>query len=85
MQSHCANITFLKKVDTTGLFNKSDIKERNAQYLSVSVGNSYSEDKLTHTFLDNFHQGGKYYSQIASHQAELRREEKITDKKSLNI
>ena len=38
-----------------------------------------------HTFLDNFHQGGKYSAQIASHQAELRREEKFTDKKSLNI
>ena len=38
-----------------------------------------------HTFLDNFHQGGKYSAQIASHQAELRREEKCTDQKSLNI
>ena len=38
-----------------------------------------------HTFLDNFHQGGKYSAQIASHQAELRREENFTDKKSLNI
>ena len=38
-----------------------------------------------YTFLDNFHQGGKYSAQIASHQAELRREEKFTDKKSLNI
>ena len=38
-----------------------------------------------HTFLDNFHQGGKYSAQIASHQAELRREEKFTDSKSLNI
>ena len=38
-----------------------------------------------HTFLDNFHQGGKYSSQIASHQAELRREEKFTDRKLLNI
>ena len=38
-----------------------------------------------HTFLDNFHQGGKYSAQIASHQAELRREEKFTDLKSLNI
>ena len=36
-------------------------------------------------FLDNFHQGGKYSAQIASHQAELRREEKLTDQKSLNI
>ena len=38
-----------------------------------------------HTFLDNFHQGRKYYAQIASHQAELGREEKFTDQKSLNI
>ena len=38
-----------------------------------------------HTFLDNFHQGGKYSAQIAIHQAELRREEKFTDQKSLNI
>ena len=38
-----------------------------------------------HTFLDNFHQGGKYSAQISSHQAELRREETFTDQKSLNI
>ena len=38
-----------------------------------------------HTFLDNFHQGGKYSAQIASHQVELRREETFTDQKSLNI
>ena len=38
-----------------------------------------------HTFMDNFHQGGKYLAQIASHQAELRREETFTDQKSLNI
>ena len=38
-----------------------------------------------HTSLDNFHQGGKYSAQIPSHQAELRREEKFTDKKSLKI
>ena len=49
------------------------------------MGNSYSEDQLMHTFLDNFHQGGKYSAQIASHQAELRREEEFTDQKSLNI
>ena len=35
--------------------------------------------------MDNFHQGGKYSAQIASHQVELRREGKFTDKKSLNI
>ena len=38
-----------------------------------------------HTFLDNFHQSGKYSAQIAIHKAELRREEKFTDQKSSNI
>ena len=38
-----------------------------------------------HKFLDNFHQGGKYSSQIDSHQAELKREEKFIDQKSSNI
>ena len=33
---------------------------QNAHGVSVSVGNSYYEDQLMHTFLDNFHQGGKY-------------------------
>ena len=42
---------------------------QNAEALSVSIGNSYSEDKMMHIFLDNFHQGGKYSVQIASHQA----------------
>ena len=38
-----------------------------------------------HIFLDNFHQDEKYSAQIASHQAELRREENFTDQKSLSI
>ena len=38
-----------------------------------------------HTFLDNFHQGGKYSAQIESHQAEFRREETFTNQKSLKI
>ena len=38
-----------------------------------------------HTFLDNFEEGGTYSAQIASHHAELRREEKFPDQKSLNI
>ena len=58
---------------------------QNVHALSVSVGNSYSEDQLMHTIMDNFHQGGKYSAQIARHQAELRIEEKYTDQKSLNI
>ena len=56
---------------------------QDAHASSVSVGNSYSEDQRMHTFLDNFHQGGKYSAQIASHQAGLRREENLTDQKSL--
>ena len=55
---------------------------QNAQALSVYT---YSEDKLIHTFLDNFHQGGKYSAQIAIHLAELRREETFTDQKYLSI
>ena len=58
---------------------------QNSHALSVSVGNSYSEDQIMHTYLDNFHQGGKYSAQIARHQTELRREEKYTDQKSLSI
>ena len=38
-----------------------------------------------HTFLDNFHQGGKYSAQTASHQVKLRREETFTDQKTLNV
>ena len=40
---------------------------QNAHALSVSVGNSYSEYQLMHSFLDNFHQGGKYSAQISRH------------------
>ena len=58
---------------------------QNSGDLSVSVGNSYSEDQMMHTFNDNFHQGGKYSAQIASHQAKLRKEEKFTDQKYLSI
>ena len=74
----------------TGFFSKSHIKGgeyainfnkifQNAQDFSVSVVKNYSEDQLVHIFMDNFHRGGKYYAQIASHQAELRRKGKITD------
>ena len=38
-----------------------------------------------HIYLDNFHLGGKYFSQIDIHQAEIRREEKFTDQKYLSI
>ena len=51
-----------------------------SQALSFSVVNNYSEGQLMHTFLDQFHQGGKYFAQIASHQAEFRREENLLTK-----
>ena len=83
LQSHWENMTFSDKsrYDRTfqqvthkgGEYKINYIKRFQNEYaLSVSVGNSYSEDQLMHKFLDNFHQGGKYSAQIASHQAELR-------------
>ena len=70
LQSHCANMTFADKIiydrnfqqvtHKGGEYAINYIKRfQNAHALSVSVGNSYSEDQLMHTFLDNFHQGGK--------------------------
>ena len=53
----------------------------NAHALSFSVGNTYSEYQLMHTFLDKFYEGGKYSAQTASHQAELRTEETFNDQK----
>ena len=61
------------------------LRIHNSQALSVSVGKSYSDDQSMHIFWDNFLQGGKYTSQIASHQAELRREGKFTYQKYLSI
>ena len=58
---------------------------QNEQALSISVGNTYSEDQLMSIFLDNFHQGGKYTARTDIHQAELRREENFIDQKSLYI
>ena len=58
---------------------------QNAQALPVSVINAYSEDQLMHTFMHNFHQDGKYSAQIASPQAQLRRERNFTDQKYSSI
>ena len=96
LQSHCANVTFSDKSRHDRNFQQvthkggesaiSYIKRfQNAHASSVLVGNSYSEDQLMHTFLYKFEQDGKYSDQITSHQAELRREEKFIDKKSLKI
>ena len=80
-QSNCANMTFADKSIHDRTFQQVTHKGgesainyvkrfQNTHYLSVSVGNRYSEDQLMHTFLDNFQHGGKYSTQIASHQAE---------------
>ena len=65
LQSHCANMTFSDKSRYDRTFQKVTHKKdkifQNAHALSVSVGNSYSEDQLMHTFLDNFHQGIKSF------------------------
>ena len=70
LQSHCENMTFADKSRYDRTFQKVTNKGgesainyikriQNAQALSVSVGNSYAEDQIMHTFLDNFHQSGK--------------------------
>ena len=69
-QSHCANMTFADKSRYDRTFQQVTHKGgesainyikrfQNAQALSVSVVNSYSEDQIMHTFLDNFQQSGK--------------------------
>ena len=96
LQSHYANMNFSDKSRYDRLLQtfkhkggKSAIKYMKifqySQALSVLVRKSYSEDQFMHIFLDNFHQGEKYTAQIASHQAELRREGNFTDLKSLSI
>ena len=70
LQSHCANMTFADKSRYDRAFQQVTHKVgesainyikrfQNAQALSVSLGNIYSEDQIMQTFLDNFHQGGK--------------------------
>ena len=51
-----------------------------AHTLSILVGYRCSKDQIMHTSLVNFEEGGKYSAQIASHQEELRREERFIDK-----
>ena len=65
-QSRCANIIFPGKSIYDRLYKKITHKGeesavnyikilQNAQALSVSVGNTYPEEKLMRTFLDNCH------------------------------
>ena len=56
-----------------------------AKALSVSMRNSYSEDQLMHNFLDYFQKGGGCSAQIAIHQEELRRKEKLADQEYLSL
>ena len=35
LQSHCANMTFSEEVDMTGLFNRSHIKKKNMQLITL--------------------------------------------------
>ena len=84
LQSHCANMTFADKSRYNSTFQQATHKEgessinyikrfQNAHALLLSVRNSYSEDKLMYTFLNNFCESGQYSAQIASPQTELRR------------
>ena len=69
LKSHCANMTFTDKSRYDRTFQQvthklgesaiSYIKIfQNARALSVLVENSYFEDQLMHTFLNNFEEGG---------------------------
>ena len=40
---------------------------QNTKALYVSLENNYYEDQFIHILFENFHQGGKYTAQIASH------------------
>ena len=96
LQSHFANMTFADKSIYGRLFHQVTHKGeesvmnyikryQNSQALSISVGNSYSEDQLINIWLDKILQGGRYTTQLSSHQAELRREAKLSDQKALSI
>ena len=80
LQSQCANMTFAYQSRYIRMFQQvvHKVGESETNYIKIfqdskaliiSVGNSYTEDQLMHTFLDNFQQGRKYSAQIESHQA----------------
>ena len=77
LQSRCANMTCADKSRYDRTFQQVTHKGgesainyikrfQNAQALSVLVGNSYAEDQIMHTFLDNFQQSGEYSAQLAT-------------------
>ena len=78
LQPHCAKMTFAKKSSNDSIFKQVTHKGgesavnyikifQNAEALSVSIVIFYEEDQLMHTFMDYFHQVGRYSAQIASH------------------
>ena len=88
LKPQCANMTFYHKSIYNGQFQKVVYKGwdsanncikifHNSKASEFSVENSYYEDQLMHTFLENFQKGRKYSDQISSHQAELIREENL--------
>ena len=80
------NRPFQKVVHKVGESEINHIKIlQNSKALEISVGNIYSGDQLMNTFLYNLQKGGIYSTQIASHQPELRREQKFVNKKSLYL
>ena len=79
LHSHCSKMIFADKSSYDIIFQQVTHKGggsamncikifQNAQALSVSVGNNYSEDQLMHIFLGDFHQGRKYSAQISRQQ-----------------
>ena len=79
-QLKCENMNFADKSRYNGMFQKVVHKGgessincinifQNDKDLEISVGNSYTEDQLMNTFLDNLQRDGNYSAWISSHQA----------------
>ena len=69
LQSQCSDMTFAEKIRYNRLFQQVMHKGwesaiiyikifQSAEYLIISVGNSYSEYQLMQNFLENLRQGG---------------------------
>ena len=58
---------------------------QNAHTLSVSVGDSYSEDQMMHKFLDNLHQVFKIFCSNSQPPGRVKEKNVFTDQKYLSI
>ena len=59
------NILFQQVIQKLGEWAINYIKIfQNTKALEISVGNSYSEDKIMHNLLENYQQDVKYSAQI---------------------